>query len=151
MILFSKSVIDGLHLIVQHLTRKLGHFLFTWKTQRLIFLSTIYGMAVDNKKLDTEHAEKLAKVLNITNDSRTLELPFTFKSVVWFHTTKDGIVTEKRKLSIKDLGRKDISEKECECIIAHIVQNAPCLLIYAKPSQMAYDVKRLAGFLRAMP
>lgn len=128
--------------------QKLGHFLIPWKTRRRIFLSSIYGMVVGATAPDIKHADQLAKVLNLARDHKALEFPLAIKSVIWFNTTKDLITVETRKLYLKDLGQVDLTEKERDELVVFILRRTPGILKYAKPNQMAYDLKCLSNYLR---
>ena len=128
--------------------QKLGHFLFPWRTRRRIFLSSIYGIVVGVTKPDNSHADKLAKVLNLSRDHKALEFPLAIKSVIWFYA-KGAVVVEERKLCLKDLGRGDLTGREQDELVGFIVKNTPGVLKYAKPKQMAYDLKCLSNFLRS--
>lgn len=141
--------VDYTNRLIDRLFFKLGSYLFSWKTRRRIFLSTIYGMSVDQEKTDFDHADKLAKVLNLSRDHKALELPMAIKSVVWFKKDKELVVVETRKLFLKDIARKDLSEKEQEELACSIVNNTPWIIRYAKYKQMVYDVKCLSNYLRA--
>lgn len=123
---------------------KLAHSLLSWRIRRLIFLSSVYATALQVSKLDKDHADKLAKVLNIARDHRAMELPVAIKSIIWYKTNPDCVFLKDQRLSVRDLVRPDLSEQECDAIAAYIVQVTPVWLRYAKMAQMVYDVKSLA-------
>ena len=54
---------------------KLIRRVFAWKTRRMIFLSSIYGLVLDISRTDTENAEKLSRVLNIGRSVEGIEFP----------------------------------------------------------------------------
>lgn len=123
---------------------KLAHSLLSWRIRRLIFLSSIYATALQVSKLDKEHADKLAKVLNIARDHRAMELPVAIKSIIWYKTNPKCIFVKNRRLTVRDLVRSDLTEQECDAIASYIVKVMPSWLKYANLVQMVYDVKCLA-------
>lgn len=117
----------------------------------MIFLSSIYGLVTESQTPDAIHAEQLAKVLNLTGGRRAMEFPVAIKSVIWYGTNEDKLFVEKRHLTLKDLGRADLTKKESDALVQYIVDRTPFLLQYAKTSQMAYDVQRLCSYLQQTP
>lgn len=120
---------------------------FSWKTRRMIFLSSIYGYILNVRTPDREHAEKLSKVLNVARKPEALELPIAIKSVIWRNRMPSGVEVEGRTLQISDLARNDLSDQECNTFIKLIVDSMPDWLQYAKKPQMQYDLKQLVKCL----
>ena len=124
--------------------------LLSWKTRRLIFLSSLYGAVCQVKHVDEANAERLVKALNIAKTADSIVLPVAVKSVIWSHRVESGIFVEDRHLSIQDLCSDQIQEADREALARWIVKKMPLWLRYAKSSQMLYDVKRLAEVTRSV-
>ena len=150
MVLFSKSSNPLVKFSLRSSLIRLAHQLLSWRTRRMILLSSIYGVVLDIKKPDIEHSNRLSSVLNLAKDPRALELPVAIKSVIWYLTDENKVTVAKRQLCLKDLGRPDLTEEECNVLANHVVEQIPGVLRYAKTSQMVYDVKCLSVYLRSL-
>lgn len=139
----------GIRLVLQTAALKLTHSLFSWRTRRMILLSSLYGSLTKPVQPDIRHAVGLAKVLNLTNDYRTMQLPVAINSVIWYHTDRDFVTVKKRQLCLQDLIKPDLTKEECQALVLHIVQQTPKVLRYAKTSQMVYDIQCLRDYIRS--
>jgi hypothetical protein len=127
---------------------KLIRRVFAWKTRRMIFLSSIYGLVLDISRTDTENAEKLSRVLNIGRSVEGIEFPIAIKSVIWYNRISPYMEIEGRTVHIRDLSNPKISEEDSRLIIDSILARMPSWLKYAKLSQMRYDLTKLASLLQ---
>lgn len=122
------------------------YFLLSWKTRRMIFLSSIYGL-VCPKQSDLVNTRKLSKMLNISREPDALRLPIAIKSIIWYRhlpTSPEGQV-----LSVTELSNPDLTDEARDIITEQILAKMPEWLKYAKPSQMKYDLNCLVKFLHA--
>ena len=131
--------------------RILGVFakFLNWKTRRMIFLSSIYGLIMDITKPDASNAEKLSKVLNIGRTGKGIEFPIAIKSVIWYRCLDSSLEVQGRTLHLRDLANPSLSEEDGSLMVETIINIMPSWLRYAKRSQMVYDLQRLVKHLQS--
>lgn len=127
---------------------KLIYALLTWRTRRMIFLSSLYGMVLGIKRPDHDHAAKLTQVLNIARDPQGIEFPIAIKSVIWYKRLSPTLEIEGRTYHLRDLANPDLAEGDLERLVGGIIAKTPEWLQYAKKSQMRYDLLCLGRHLR---
>lgn len=106
----------------------------------MIFLSSLYGLAMDIQKPDISHAKKLSKVLNIAREPSSVELPMSLKSVIWKKRLTEKLDHQGNILRVTDLNKPWLSLEDFDTLATSIVKNMPEWLRYAKDSQIKYDI-----------
>lgn len=107
----------------------------------MIFLSSLYGLALDIQKPDITHAKKLSKVLNIAREPSSVELPMSLKSVIWKNHLTEKLDHQGNILRVTDLNNPWLSLEDFDALATSIVKNMPEWLKYAKDSQIKYDIR----------
>lgn len=120
----------------------------SWKSRRMIFLSTIYGMATDLQQPDEARIFQLTRALNLARNPETLQLPLAIKSVVWYKRLPSGLEVEGQNFQVSDMTRTDLTEDTQEALLNELLQKTPSWLLYARPGQMRYDLECMFKFLR---
>lgn len=120
---------------------KLIYKVLSWRTRRMIFLSSLYGLAMDIQKPDISHAKKLSKVLNIAREPSSVELPMSLKSVIWKNHLTEKLDRQGNILRVTDLNNPWLSLEDFDALATSIVKNMPEWLKYAKDSQIKYDIR----------
>lgn len=128
------------HCLFKGFCLKLAYKLLSWRTRRMIFLSSLYGLVMDIQKPDISHAKKLSKVLNIAREPSSVELPMSLKSVIWNKRLTEKLDHQGNILRFTDLNKPWLSLEDFDTLATSIVKNMPEWLRYAKDSQIKYDI-----------
>lgn len=129
-------------------TVQVVHRLLTWKSRRMIFLSSIYGLIMDNQKPDRVNTSQLSQALNIARNPDAIQFPMAIKSVIWYKRIPSGLMVEGRQYQVSDIARADLTKNVHEALVTEFLEKTPAWLRYAKTSQMRYDLECLFKLLQ---
>lgn len=129
-------------------TVQVVHRLLTWKSRRMIFLSSIYGLVMDIKDPDHVNTSQLSQALNIARNPDAIQFPMAIKSVIWYKRIPSGLMVEGRQYQVSDIVRADLTEHVHEALVTEFLEKTPEWLRYAKTSQMRYDLECLFKLLQ---
>lgn len=128
---------------------KMAYRLFNWRSRRMIFLSSIYGLMTNNNEADYARTVQLTQVLNLARNPAALQFPIAIKSVIWSKRLPSGIMVDGKKFQVSDMARTDLKDGVHDALVDELLKKTPEWLHYARLSQMRYDLECLFKLLQS--
>lgn len=134
--------------VFRHLAAKIANKIFSAKVKRLIFISSIVGLAYPLREPDNLTVEKLNKVFSLVRDPHALELPIYVKSVIWRDCDLRVMAQNGQSICPASLIYGKVSDEDTQKLVRHVVDQTPWWLRYKTVSDMHTDMHRLIRYIQ---
>lgn len=117
--------------------------------KRMVYVSSIFGLLMDNDHPDRRLIQKLNEIIELARDTKACEFPIYIRNAIWENLDKGSFtINDKQSIALTEILRSDLTTDACNAIGLQLASKVPSWLSYGSPAIMANDVIQLIKQLR---